>query len=133
LSSWAIARRRVADWELSGGASFCVGDFASTNLATGSVDAIISIDALPFAADLGAALVEARWILRPGGRLVFTTREARTTSPKFSQLGLVWLDQEEALRAELPSSVADSLIGEANSPPTLDEKRPWFLITAVAA
>jgi hypothetical protein len=46
----------------------------------------------------------------------------------------VWLDQEPALRAELPAAVADSLVGEANTLPMLDEEvRPWLLIAAIAA
>ena len=42
-------------------------------LENGSVDAVMSIDSLPFAPDKEAALVEMGRVLRKGGRLVFTS------------------------------------------------------------
>lgn len=50
-----------------------LGSFAATGLAAASVDAIVSIDALLFAPDKRAALVELARVLRPGGRLAATT------------------------------------------------------------
>jgi ubiquinone/menaquinone biosynthesis C-methylase UbiE len=85
-----IALQRVSEWGLVGRARFRVGDFASTGLDSTSIDAAISIDALPFAADIDAALAEARRILRARGRLVFTAREARAGTPIHAQLGKNW-------------------------------------------
>jgi len=163
-SAVEIARRRIPDWDLDGRARFRVGDFSRTGLDTEFVDAAISIDALPFAKDIDAALAEARRILRPGGRLVFTTREVRANSPKLAQFGVAhqaaltragfvlaraldrgdvsalwrspfraWIEDEQALRAELPAGVADSMLAEARASLEPEEERPWLLITAVAA
>jgi ubiquinone/menaquinone biosynthesis C-methylase UbiE len=85
-----IARQRVAEWELAGRASFTVGDFSRTGLPSASVDAVISIDALPFAADIDAALAETRRILRSSGRLVFTAREAPAGTRRCAELGESW-------------------------------------------
>jgi SAM-dependent methyltransferase len=49
------------------------GSFEATGLAEGSVDAIMSIDALLFTPDKEAAVRELARVLRPGGRLVMTT------------------------------------------------------------
>jgi ubiquinone/menaquinone biosynthesis C-methylase UbiE len=38
-----------------------------------AADAVVSIDALQFAASVPVALEECRWILQPGGRVVITT------------------------------------------------------------
>jgi ubiquinone/menaquinone biosynthesis C-methylase UbiE len=86
----AIATRRAMEWQMSERADFVVGDFSATGLAAGSVDAAISVDALPFASDVDAALREVRRILRPRGRLVFTTREMRLNAEKAEQLGPDW-------------------------------------------
>jgi SAM-dependent methyltransferase len=53
-------------------ATFRVGDLAATGLAAGSAEAVVSIDALHFAADLDAAAAEVVRVLRPAGRLVLT-------------------------------------------------------------
>lgn len=44
----------------------------------------------PFAPDVDAALIEVRRILRPGWRLVFTTREPSTGTPHYERLGPAW-------------------------------------------
>jgi ubiquinone/menaquinone biosynthesis C-methylase UbiE len=85
-----IALERVSEWGLAGRANFRVADFSGTDLDSASLDAAISIDALPFAVDVDAALTETRRILRPGGRLVFTTREARVGTPAHARLGANW-------------------------------------------
>src|SRR5213078_646311 len=44
-----------------------------TGLESGTVDGVMSVDALLFALDKLAALAELRRVLRPEGRLVFTS------------------------------------------------------------
>jgi ubiquinone/menaquinone biosynthesis C-methylase UbiE len=56
-------------------AVFCVGVFDRLPIQTASADAVMSIDALQYAADKDAALLEIGRILRPGGRLAFTAFE----------------------------------------------------------
>jgi ubiquinone/menaquinone biosynthesis C-methylase UbiE len=77
LSSVAVAKatERAAALGLSGQARFAVGTFAETGLSPGSADAMMSEDALQYAADKSAALREAARVLRPGGRFVFTAFE----------------------------------------------------------
>lgn len=54
-------------------ARFRLGTFEETGLETGSVHAIVSIDALLFTPDKAAAFAEFARVLRPGGRLALTT------------------------------------------------------------
>lgn len=67
-----LASGRAAAFVPSGRAEFRVGTFEDTGLDDGSADAVLSVDALPFAPDHAAAVREIRRILRPGGRLAFT-------------------------------------------------------------
>lgn len=88
----SIAARRVPEWSVSEGADFCVGDFGSTGLSTNSADAVLSIDALPAACDVEAALTEIHRILRPNGCLLFTTRDPSLTNVRHAKLGRGWRD-----------------------------------------
>jgi ubiquinone/menaquinone biosynthesis C-methylase UbiE len=68
-SMLAIARRR----ETSAGAApieLSVGDALSLPFGEGSFDAAVSTQVLEYVDDVGAALAEARRVLRPGGRLL---------------------------------------------------------------
>src|SRR5205823_1013639 len=67
------ARRRAQDLMLADRAEFRLGSFDRTGLADGAADAVMSIDALLFAPDKAVAIAELHRVLRPGGRLVFTT------------------------------------------------------------
>jgi SAM-dependent methyltransferase len=78
------ATDRAALFGLADRARFVVGDLAGTGLVDGAADAVVSVDALHFAADPTAASREARRLLRPGGRLVLTNWQAR--SPVDSRL-----------------------------------------------
>jgi SAM-dependent methyltransferase len=78
------ATDRAALFGLANQTRFVVGDLASTGLADGIADAVVSVDALHFAADPMAAAREARRLLRPGGRLALTNWQAR--SPVDSRL-----------------------------------------------
>ena len=92
------ATDRAALFGLANQARFVVGDLASTGLADGAADAVVSIDALHFAADATAAAREAWRLLRPGGRLVLTNWQAR--SPVDSQLpSRMCIDWAETLRS----------------------------------
>lgn len=64
------AERRGSD------ATFRVGDLAATGLDAGSVDAVVCVDAIQFAAPPADAYAEIRRVLRPGGRAVLTCWEA---------------------------------------------------------
>jgi SAM-dependent methyltransferase len=72
------ATDRAALFRLATQARFMVGDLAGTGLADGVADAVVSIDALHFAADPTAAAREALRLLRPGGRLVLTNWQAHS-------------------------------------------------------
>lgn len=60
----AIARRRVPDGD------FHRGDLEDLPYASGTFDAVIAADVVPYAADPGAALCEVRRACVPGGRVV---------------------------------------------------------------
>ena len=70
-----LARHRAAQLGLDRPARFLVGDMAATGLPDASCDAVMSLDVLPFVPDKAAAAGEIARILRPGGRLAFTTWE----------------------------------------------------------
>jgi SAM-dependent methyltransferase len=69
----AAARQRAEAMRLRRPAEFREGSFEGTGLPPGSVDAIMSVDALLFAADKAAAVSELRRVVRDGGRFVFTS------------------------------------------------------------
>ena len=70
-----LARRQATQLGLDGQARFQVGDLTATGLPDASCDAVISLDVLLFVPDKPAAAREIARILRPGGRLAFTTWE----------------------------------------------------------
>jgi ubiquinone/menaquinone biosynthesis C-methylase UbiE len=86
------ASRRAGSFGLENGARFVVGDLAATGLADGVADAVVSVDALHFAADVPAAGREVLRILRPGRRLVLTGWQPRTAGdPRLpGRLGVDW-------------------------------------------
>lgn len=57
------------------------GSFSATGLPDGCADGVIAIEALPMAADRGAALAEVHRILRPGGRAALTGGERHDDEP----------------------------------------------------
>jgi SAM-dependent methyltransferase len=72
-SALAAAKQRAESLGLAARAEFVLGTFDSMPLASGSHDAVMSVDALLFAPDKQAALCELARVLRQGGRLVFTS------------------------------------------------------------
>jgi SAM-dependent methyltransferase len=98
----AVAVQQASDravlFGLADTARFVVGDLAATGLADGTADAVVSIDALHFAADLAAAGREVLRVLRPGHRLVLTGWQPRT--PDDSRLpSRMRIDWAAALRS----------------------------------
>lgn len=77
LSSVAVARatENAVTLGMTNRAEFAQGSFEATGLASGSADAVMSVDALQYAPDKAKALVEVARILRPGGRFAFVTFE----------------------------------------------------------
>ena len=70
-----LASERAATVGLAEVASFRTGSFDQTGVEAGSVDAVMSEDALQYAPNKGTALREIAHILRPGGRFAFTAFE----------------------------------------------------------
>lgn len=69
----AAAEQRARALGLAARATFSLGSFESLPFESGSIDAVMSVDALLFAPNKQAALAELGRVLRDGGRLVFTS------------------------------------------------------------
>lgn len=69
------ARERAHALGLDRRAEFAQSSFEQTGIASGSVDAVMSVDALQYAPDKTEAVVEAARILRAGGRFAFVAFE----------------------------------------------------------
>ena len=93
------ASARAVELGLAGQARFVVGSFAETGLETGSADGAMSEDALQYAPDKQAAMVEAARILRPGGRLVCSTYELNRE--RATDMPILGLDPVEDYRPVL--------------------------------
>jgi ubiquinone/menaquinone biosynthesis C-methylase UbiE len=92
------AADRAALFELADRSRFVVGDLATTGLPDATADAVVSIDALHFAADPTAATREALRLLRHGGRLALTSWQPR--NPGDSELpSRLQIDWAETLRS----------------------------------
>jgi len=83
-------------------AVFCVGVFDRLPIQTASADAVMRVDALQYAADKDAALLEMGRILRPGGRLAFTAFEVDVD--RVSRLPVLGVDPIEDFRPVLTSA-----------------------------
>jgi ubiquinone/menaquinone biosynthesis C-methylase UbiE len=152
------AGARAAAFVPDGRARFVVGDLAATGLEPESVDGAVCADAVFFAPDRVAVFAEMARVLRPGGRFPFTADEEDTDrpaavpswAPLIERGGLsvvaraeipnwrtqllamyaAWLDNIDALRAELGDESADDLVSEATEVgPTLAH-RTGVLYTA---
>jgi ubiquinone/menaquinone biosynthesis C-methylase UbiE len=139
-----------------GRANFRVGDLASTGLPEGYAEAAMCADAIFFAADRIAVFTEVARILKPGGRFVFTADEDNSDRamavpdwtplaeagglsverkeevPRFAEqlqrMYDLWLENLDALRAEVGDEEADALYDEAvRVGPTLNNRRPLII------
>jgi SAM-dependent methyltransferase len=72
----AVAIERARENAVGADAEFTVGDLTDTGLQDGTVDAIMSVDAMQFADPYPAGIAECRRVLLPGGRLVLTGWQA---------------------------------------------------------
>ena len=77
-SALAAAEERAASLGLAKRATFHLGRFDLLPFDDATVDAVMSVDALPFTPDKAVAIVELARVLRPGGRLVLTTWDYKT-------------------------------------------------------
>lgn len=87
----SIAAARASEFVPDGRAEFRVGTFDATGLPDGVADGVISMDALPFAPDRRAAMVELHRILAPDARAVCTLAEVPPDPDKAGTRGL-WTD-----------------------------------------
>ena len=87
LSSVAVrhAQQRVVQVDLQHRARFQQGTFTETGLGDGSMDGVISVDALQFAPKIQDAFREVHRILRPGACFVFTTWERFESGGYFAE------------------------------------------------
>lgn len=72
-SALAAARQRAESLGLQDRAEYRLGGFEQLPLTDGEADALMSVDALLFSVDKAEAAREMHRVLRPGGRLVFTS------------------------------------------------------------
>jgi SAM-dependent methyltransferase len=73
MAALDTARARAGSLGLADRCTWQRGSFEATGLEEGSLDAVMSVDALLFTPDKAAATRELARVLRPGGRLVLTT------------------------------------------------------------
>jgi len=86
-------------------AQFEVGDPAATGLGSGSVDAVMCIDSIPFAVDALAAYAEIRRVLKPGGRVVMTCwRPVHQTMTGSSRGCVAWTSKTVCVAPALTKS-----------------------------
>lgn len=107
----SLAAARASDFVPVGRAEFRVGTFDATGLPDGIADGVISMDALPFAPDRTAAMVELHRILAPDARAVFTIAEVPPDPDKTDTRGLWtdWLAMFDAAGLRLEQRFEDPL------------------------
>jgi SAM-dependent methyltransferase len=152
------ARRRAADFLPDGRARFVVGELADSGLPTDEADAVLCLDAVFFAPDRVAALREVRRLLRPDGRYVFSATEVDSPpdrswvtdwqpllaaadleieskdevphyAERLQRMYDLWLENLEALEAEVGFETAAKLEQEARAvAPTLQQRRQFLIV-----
>lgn len=86
----AIANQRAVEWGICQNASFAIGDFSDTGLASASADFVLSIDAFTATNHIESALEEVRRIPKPGGTFVFTARQLGPNGRHIKAIGEDW-------------------------------------------
>ena len=104
----ALAATRASHFVPAGRAEFRVGQFDDTGLPDAVADGVISMDALPFAPDRRAALIELHRIMAPGARAVFTISESSSADPDAKGHWSTWLAHLEAAGLHLERRLDDS-------------------------
>jgi SAM-dependent methyltransferase len=149
----ADAPRLAAVFGMSSRAQFHVASATATGLAAAGFDGVISIDALWMVIDKDAAFGELARVLRPGGRLVFTSWEpahldysryltaagfrniTRQRIPGSAERQIAVyqgiLRHREAITAELGTDAARVLVAEASETPEMLDYTPRVIITAL--
>jgi SAM-dependent methyltransferase len=84
------ATERARALGMEGRAEFGQGSFEATGLASGSADAVMTVDALQYAPDKTKALTEVARILRPHGRFAFVAFEL--DEARIAAIPGVWTD-----------------------------------------
>jgi SAM-dependent methyltransferase len=102
-----LASTRAAQFVPAGRAEFRVGGFDATGLPDRVADGVISMDALPFAPDRQAALIELHRIMAPGARAVFTMSESSSADPTAKGHWSTWLGYFEAADLRLEQRLDD--------------------------
>ena len=123
------ATMRVSGFGLEGRAEFRVGELEAIGVPDASVDALLCVDAIQFAADTSAAAAEVRRVLKPGGIAVVTTWEALDRNDEALPERIRRLD----LAAAMPAGglVDVSVTSRADWLET--ERRLWSAVMAVDA
>ena len=80
-----LARSKAQALGLDGYCQFTLGSLAHTTLTDQAADAVVSIDAIWLAPDQQQVFAEIARLLRPGGRLVFTSWEQHISMPFVKQ------------------------------------------------
>jgi len=149
----ADAADRAVAFGLGSRASFYVASATDTGLPAAGFDGVVSVDALWMVHDKSAAFRELARVLRPGGRLVFTSWEPvllpydsfleRAGFGDVSKQEIVGsrdreiavhaaiLRHAEAISRELGEEAAEVLRAEATHTPALLDDTPRVIISAV--
>ncbi len=102
-----LASARVAEFVPAGRAAFRVGRFDDTGLPDAVADGVISVDALPFAPDRRAALIELHRIMAPGARAVLTIAESSGEDQTKVGTWSTWLSHFDAAGLRLERRLDD--------------------------
>ncbi|MGC0336807.1 class I SAM-dependent methyltransferase [Streptomyces sp. SLBN-8D4] len=149
----AAASDRAAGFGMASSARFYVASATDTGLPAGGFDGAVSIDALWMVHDKAAAFRELARVLRPAGRLVFTSWEpARLPYDSFlERAGFTDITKQEiagsrdreiavhkailrhgeAICLELGKEAAEVLMAEATHTPALLDGTPRVIISAL--
>ncbi|MFD8816452.1 class I SAM-dependent methyltransferase [Streptomyces sp. NPDC059627] len=149
----AAAAERAAGFGMASRAGFYVASATDTGLPAAGFDGAVSVDALWMVHDKPAAFRELARVLRPGGRLVFTswesallpygsfleragftditTQEIAGSRDREIAVHEAVLRNWEAISLELGKEAAEVLVAEAAHTPALLNDTPRVMISAV--